>query len=399
LLKRDRSQALRIHGRYNLAKRRFRGPRILLALLWWPVVAIAQLPIVVMLFGGKIKAVSGKGRFRQALEQFRLLARHGLPPFSYYTFEFHDDTKYRHATDYVHRWEMKSGGLYKLARQCVAGPDRELRGVLGNKSRFFSHCQRVGLPTIPVLAEFEAGEFRTPGGSPASLPRLDLFVKPSKGKGGRDVFCFEYLGDGRYRDSAGRELSGGELVARLKRQSRRHRFLVQPRLRNHPEIADLGGGALTTLRIVSVRDESGSPEVAWATFRVGGGEGSIVDNLHQGGLACAIDTQTGRMGSASRLEFGSPRFAFDPQSGKPLAGRRLPLWDQAQDLAVSAHCSLPNLPIAGWDIALTAEGVLLVEGNAPPCVVMAQKLSEHPLGSGRFGELLLFHLERAGQQL
>jgi hypothetical protein len=54
-----------------------------------------------------------------------------------------------------------------------------------------------------------------------------------------------------------------------------------------------------------------------------------------------------------------------------------------------------QLPVVGWDIALTPKGALLVEGNSSPCVIMVQKLSEKPLGSGRFGELLIRQLEGA----
>ena len=35
---------------------------------------------------------------------------------------------------------------------------------------------------------------------------LDLFVKPLNGKGGRGAQRWDYLGDGRYRSSEGKEL-------------------------------------------------------------------------------------------------------------------------------------------------------------------------------------------------
>lgn len=395
VLEKEPSQALRVHRIYNSARLELRGPRIVLDLLWWTITIVFQVPTLVLRFGGKVEALCGKGRLRQALDQLQLLVRHGLPPFAYYTFELYDDARFQRASEYLHRWEMKIGGLYKLARRSIGKRKKRLRRILMDKRCFHAHCVDEGLPVIPVLAEVVAGELRSPDGAPTSLPDRDLFVKPVIGKGGEGSAAFQHLGGGRFRDGAGGELPERELAARLVEQAGDRAFLVQPRLANHPEIAELGDGVLTTVRIVTVRDEHGSPEVAWATFRLGSGRGSIVDNLHQGGFACAVEPATGRLGTAGRLAFGSPHHELHPVSGKPLAGRCLPIWGEAIELALRAHRTIPEQLVVGWDIALTPEGPLLVEGNGSPCVVMAQKLTGEPLGSGRFGALLLFHLEGA----
>jgi hypothetical protein len=52
-----------------------------------------------------------------------------------------------------------------------------------------------------------------------------------------------------------------------------------------------------------------------------------------------------------------------PDSGERIEGFVVPAWDQVIRLALQAQESLPQLKSAGWDIAVTDAGPLLVETN------------------------------------
>ena len=45
-------------------------------------------------------------------------------------------------------------------------------------------------------------------------------------------------------------------------------FIIQQAVRNHRDLLDLGGGALSTVRMLSCRNEAGDYEVTCAAFRM-----------------------------------------------------------------------------------------------------------------------------------
>ena len=77
---------------------------------------------------------------------------------------------------------------------------------------------------------------------------------------------------------------------------------------NHPDLSDVNNGALATVRVVAARNESGGYEATDAAFRMAIGSNHTVDNFHAGGIASAVDMETGRLGPASNMGLaGAPR--------------------------------------------------------------------------------------------
>ena len=48
------------------------------------------------------------------------------------------------------------------------------------------------------------------------------------------------------------------------------------------------------------------------------------------------------------------------------AGYRLPYWNEVRELVKNVHAKLPDIKSIGWDVAITENGPILVEGN-PSC--------------------------------
>jgi hypothetical protein len=85
-----------------------------------------------------------------------------------------------------------------------------------------------------------------------------------------------------------------------------------------------------------------------------------------------------------------------PDTGRRVAGEMLPSWPEARDLALEAHRRFPTLGSVGWDVALTPDGPVLVEGNPVWCVTLVQMTHARPLGEMGFPELVARHLEARG---
>ena len=231
---------------------------------------------------------------------------------------------------------------------------------LSDKRRFHDRASRAGLPVIPVLAEFDCGAILRKAS--ADNPPSDLFSKFADRWDGEGVRAWRRAADGSYSDDQGSRLTLSELYGKLSVLSAQHPLILQPRITNHPELRALSGNGLSTVRAVTVRDTRGRIELALACFRMPVGA-LVADNFAAGGLAAPITLQDGRLGLAV---FKSRTGVFDahPESGAAIFGRCLPHWSDVKRIAVAAHAEFKTLPSIGWDIAITADGPVLVEGNS-----------------------------------
>ena len=187
---------------------------------------------------------------------------------------------------------MKSG-LYRVLRDYNGGlpiPAERSTACIKDKLCFMSRCRKFGIATAPILLERREGEDY--GGrlerARASL-EVDLFVKPLQGQNGKNAVRWDYLGSGQYRRNDGQHATANEVLEGLRQASQRRAFLVQPRLMNHREIADLGNGTLATIRVMSCRNEQGEFEVTNAVFRMAQNSTVVVDNFHKGGIAANVE--------------------------------------------------------------------------------------------------------------
>ncbi|MFO0990696.1 MAG: sugar-transfer associated ATP-grasp domain-containing protein [Hyphomicrobiales bacterium] len=362
---------------------------MLLMYLAWPFAVPLAMLWATNNNGRIIAARTGKSIPRQLGEELSVAARHGILPPWYYIFELYDDSKREHAGEYLCRYETK-GGLYRLAK---AGHRTEQRYPLQDKVEFAAHCAKHGLPAVPAYLIAGEGELHWPEGSSGHLPERDLFFKPARGRGGTGAEVWRYRGDGSYCRTNGEIASESELQERLR--GKNETYIVQPRLTNHAAILDLSIGTLATVRMLTILDEYEKPVATHAVFRMAVGDNLVVDNFHAGGIAAKIDMKTGVLGRATDIGLRAERGWCDrhPDTGGQIVGRCLPFWRETVEAAEKGHAAFPGRVLIGWDIAITDDGPVLVEGNAAPDVDLIQRPYGEPLGNSRFGELLDYHLE------
>jgi hypothetical protein len=396
----DGSSAMFIHQCYSREVWRRRGIRVgldlLLGFLVWPLITLGSVSWFIQRNGSAIKARTGKGVVRQSFEQLYLAIVHAIPPRWYYMFELHDDDKRRQAGQYLHRFETK-GGIYTILKEktTTGAP----LSPLADKVAFALWCHEHNVPAVPVMIVLKGGTVTSCSGSTPTLPKIDLFVKPTQGKGGCGAERWDYQPPDFYQGTDGSLLTEAELLDHLKTLSREQGYLVQPRAVNHPLIADLSNGALITMRIMTCRNEQGGVEVTNAVLRMARGLNTVVDNFHAGGIAAKVDLRTGELGRASDRGVRTAIGWCDthPDTGARIFGRRLPLWGETLALVQRAHAVFSDRIIVGWDVALLKDGLQLVEGNGAPDLDIIQRTHREPLGNARLGQLLAFHLEQVRQ--
>jgi hypothetical protein len=117
--------------------------------------------------------------------------------------------------------------------------------------------------------------------------------------------------------------------------------------------------------------------------------------------AAAVDLKSGRLAAMTgdKPECLSQWYERHPVTGVEIIGRVVPCWDQVIALAKRAHHVIRDRVLVGWDIAITPNGPMLIEGNSYPDVHYPQRIHRRPYGEMRIGELLQHHMDRLEAKL
>lgn len=180
----------------------------------------------------------------------------------------------------------------------------------------------------------------------------DAIAKPRAGKGG---FCVEQLSP----PSTPEQLRA--LHQRLVEEDK----LVEEHIRQHPEISGFYPNAVNTIRLTTFYTENG-PVLLAPLMRIGRGD-SVADNFDSGGVLTMLDVETGRMLSGA-MNKQYVWFDAHPETGKKFEGFVVPHWDQVRAICLAAAQEEPRAAYIGWDVAITPEGCVIVEGNSRPSI-------------------------------
>jgi hypothetical protein len=208
-----------------------------------------------------------------------------------------------------------------------------------------------------------------------------FIIKPCRGVYGREVIGIHRT-ENRFTDHLKRHFSARDLFDLMSSSSSYSSFIIQEWLENHPDLYRLSGSVgLQTARLITLIDRNGEFSLLHAFFKPIVGKNIIDnhDNGRTGNLVAQIDPSTGTLFSADLVTGngeGIKRVDAHPETGIPIRGAKLPLWDQTLALAETAAYKFLPLRTVGWDIAMTPSGPALIEGNAwwdPPNFNRAMK--------------------------
>lgn len=363
--------------------------RAIVDLLLFPFAALNSARVHVKRHGGKVSRLYGVSAIRQFRELVGLQIRAGQPPLAYYRYHLFLP-EYRAS---AHQFIETSSRFLQVLRRRIPVTDDVV--IFSDKRRFEQWCLINSLSCAHTLLEVDgnAVAYR----ADTELPAADLFSKPSNWHAGKGVERWRHVsanGASMWTGSDGVARDRDGLYACLHQRSSEYArpIMLQPLLTNHAVIAELGNGALCTLRVMTLRQHpSAEVELLLAVLRIGTGD-AAADNFDLGGLATPVGIDTGRCGKAmyKRGDYPLDRFEAHPISGKQIAGLELPFWREAMALAVRAHGLLRyDLPVIGWDVAITASGPVLMEANDLPGGEIAQMPTGIALGQTNYARYLI----------
>ena len=180
-----------------------------------------------------------------------------------------------------------------------------------------------------------------------------FIVKPYNGTLGRNVAVYE-------------PQSQEELREIFDTSIRKHgKLFCEAYVKQVKELAAFNESSLNTLRVPTVLTGD-SPEtyqvhLFYPSIRFGRA-GSLVDNAGAGGITVQINGETGALSAIGRDE-QSRTYTEHPDSHQKFEGFVVPHWEEAVAFVRELALVNPKNRLIGWDLALTDDGWLMIEGN------------------------------------
>lgn len=141
------------------------------------------------------------------------------------------------------------------------------------------------------------------------------------------------------------------------------RFIIEQELTQHPAMI-FGNKSVNTLRINTLLDKNGDVHFFKPVLRAGIGD-AYVDNYNAGGVEYAVDLESGIITMPGYCH-GELSMIFHPGTSIKMVGYQLPLWEAVLSNVAEAAKSIPQCRYVGWDVAITPDGIELIEGNHNP---------------------------------
>lgn len=151
--------------------------------------------------------------------------------------------------------------------------------------------------------------------------------------------------------------------------------IVEEYIIQHDDMNRLSSSSVNTIRALTI-NKDGEVKVIGYFLRVG--NELCVDNFKMGGFICKINEEKGLIEGKGVNNKGN-YYKKHPISGTKFDGFRIPFWNEVKELSLNAaekaKLVTPNLTIIGWDIAITQNKAILIEGNPYPSTVGIQLVS------------------------
>ena len=200
-----------------------------------------------------------------------------------------------------------------------------------------------------------------------------LFIKPVDGIKGAN--CFKFVADDKWIVDSNNKEKVKEFI--------KANCIIQEVINQHADINKIYPDAINTMRMDMYLEENGKINIMSSLMRFGK-NGSNVDNASAGGFFVPIDIETGIMKEIGlqSLKFGGSVYYRHPDTGFQFKGFKVPYFEEAKELVKKAAIRLPNT-LVGWDVAISDNGPVLVEGNYNYAIKMSDiaygGFKKHPI--------------------
>lgn len=176
-----------------------------------------------------------------------------------------------------------------------------------------------------------------------------VFIKPNSLSSGKGIYKVSF-------DSINSNLN--EFCKKVQRDN----CLIEEVIIQHDKMKSLNPSSVNTIRGYTFMDGFGKPHIIATTLRVAGEKDSSTDNFHSGGIIISVEVENGiciSQGINNKFE----KFTIHPITKTIIPGFQVPFWSEVKELLLEAATIVPSVRYVGWDVAITPDGPILIEGN------------------------------------
>lgn len=304
-------------------------------------------------------AETGRSQSALFISAIRAVFRYNVSILDYFFFRFFEKDR-----EECMKW---AGTGYMFEYQKLMNP-LDVRGVLENKISFSTHFHPFIKRDYAVVSDVI--QDATVAQRLIDNPSGKLVVKASHGQAGQEIKVLDCKG-----------LIPKQLGAIMKKGKY---DLVEEYILQHPDMMSLSPSGLNTVRIIT-QEVDGKVDILAARLRIS--INSHVDNLAAGNAAVPLDKEHGRViGPGVFSDITMPDIDHHPVTGLELPGFQVPFWEEIIQMVKEAALMAKNNRSIGWDVAVTSDGPLLIEGNHNWCKILWQL----PVRQGLKAELLKY---------
>lgn len=159
----------------------------------------------------------------------------------------------------------------------------------------------------------------------------------------------------------------GQLTAAARKPGHDEMIIVD-RIEQAYYSAEISPVSSNTVRVVCMRRPlTRELFIPVAVHRFGTRRTAPLDNFSKGGLSCAIDLETGRLGPGamhpSKTKGHLQFVKCHPDTGARIEGTMIPNWPRLLDDVAELMSIFPDLEFVGWDMLPVEDGWCVIEGN------------------------------------
>lgn len=137
-------------------------------------------------------------------------------------------------------------------------------------------------------------------------------------------------------------------------------YILESLIQQHSALAAVNPSSVNTIRMIAAK-KGEDVRFIGAGLRCGG-SGQFVDNFHHGGAAYPIDLESGII-TGPGITLTGMDIIRHPTTNHVMPGFVIPHWDIVLETVRRAALVNPRIGYVGWDLAVTEDGVELIEGN------------------------------------
>ncbi|MFT3946711.1 MAG: sugar-transfer associated ATP-grasp domain-containing protein [Agriterribacter sp.] len=262
--------------------------------------------------------------------------KYNITPLEFFTLRFYEKTEKERA-DYVSARALRR-------YQSLMNPT-DKKDILADKIKFLTHYKDfIGRKwsTLKILQENKA----------LAQSFLDdekgkIVLKNSRGRCGKQI---------KIVDS--KNITADDL---LKLMESENYDLLEEFIVQHDDMMKIAPSALNTIRVLS-QIHNGEVEIISLCLKLS--IAGYVDNLMSGNIIMPVDLETGCVyNTAVYYDITKEEVNVHPRTGINIVGFQVPYWRESIAFIKKVALVIPENKSVGWDIAITNNGVVLIEGN------------------------------------